>query len=200
MPTASEETRSIGRRDLLLMLLGVDGKKAVAEGLGGVTRLQKLLFLLEQEEHITPTGEGFNFEAYKAGPYSSKLYDDLEFLENLGLIGKKVAAEGTEEEAAEIDFSFEDLIEPEREPEDPSGPAPDAYEEYRYFLTPDGISKIQQLLQTEIYKPLIRSISRIKARYAQYSLNDLLYYVYTKYPEMTTESEIKEKVLRRRHR
>jgi hypothetical protein len=199
VPTTSASTESISRRDLLLLLLGVDGKKAAAEGLGGVTRLQKLLFLLEKEEHVVPTGDGFSFEAYKAGPYSSKLYDDLEFLENLGLIGKKITAEtGTEEEAAEIDFSFEDLIEPEREPEDPSGPAPDAYEEFRFFLTPDGVSKIEQLLQNETYEPLVRSVARIKGRYGQYSLNDLLYYVYTKYPDMTTESEIKEKVLRRR--
>jgi len=30
-------------------------------------------------------------------------------------------------------------------------------------------------------------------------LNDLLFYVYKQYPDMTTESEIKDKVLRRRH-
>lgn len=195
----SESTKhSVGRRDLLLLLLGVSGQQTMSEGIGGTTRLQKLLFLLEQEEHVTPSGEGFTFEAYKAGPYSSKLYDDLEFLENLDLIGKQVAAEGTEEEGTEIDFTFEDLIEPEREKNDPPGPAPDAYEEHRFYLTPKGVQKIQQLLADDTYKPLVDSISRIKSRYAQYSLNDLLYHVYTKYPEMTTESEIKEKVLRRR--
>ncbi len=189
---------SIGRRDLLMMLLGVSAQRGVGEGIGGITRLQKLLFLLEHEEHVTPAGEGFTFEPYKAGPYSSKLYDDLEFLENLGLIGRQVAAEGTEEEASEIDFTFEDLIEPEREKDDPSGPAPDAYEEHRFYLTEAGVQKIQQLLADEAYKPLVDSISRIKSRYGQYSLNDLLYHVYTKYPDMTTESEIKEQVLRRR--
>lgn len=189
---------SIGRRDLLLLLLGVSGQGTPSEGIGGITRLQKLLFLLEKEENVTPSGEGFTFEAYKAGPYSSKLYDDLEFLENLGLIGRQVTAEGTEEEATEIDFTFEDLIGPEREKDDPSGPAPDAYEEHRFYLTPTGLQKIQQLLADDTYRPLVDSISRIKSRYGQYSLNDLLYHVYTKYPEMTTESEIKEQVLRRR--
>jgi len=198
MSATSSTSKSIGRRDLLLLLLGIDGPKAANEGLGGITRLQKLLFLLEQEEHVIPSGEGFTFEAYKAGPYSSKLYDDLEFLENLGLIRKDVTAEGTEEEAAEIDFTFEDLIEPERGKDDPSGPAPDAYEEYRFYLTPQGIQKIQRLLSDDTYKPLVDSIRRVKSRYGQYSLRDLLYHVYTKYPEMTTESEIKENVLRRR--
>jgi uncharacterized protein YwgA len=188
---------SVGRRDLLLLLLCVSGQRASNEGVGGITRLQKLLFLLEKEEQVTPNGEGFTFEAYKAGPYSPRLYDDLEFLENLGLIGKQVTAEGTEEEATEIDFTFEDLIEPENERDDP-GPAPDAYEEHRFYLTPEGMQKVQQLLADDAYKPLVNSISRIKSRYGQYSLNDLLYYVYTKYPEMATESEIKEKVLRHR--
>jgi uncharacterized protein YwgA len=193
LPSMTEGRQAIGRRELLLLLLGIDSPKQGGGGLGGITRLQKLLFLLEREEHVTPTGAGFTFEAYKAGPYSPKLYDDLEFLENLGLIGKKVAAEGTEAEAAEIDFTFENLIESDSE-------APDAYEEYQYFLTQDGLKKIEQLLQSGAYKPLVEAIRRIKGRYGQYSLNDLLYHVYTKYPEMTTESEIKEKVLRRRPR
>jgi hypothetical protein len=198
MSTTSSIGRSIGRRDLLLLLLGVDGPKAISKRLGGITRLQKLLFLLDQEEHVIPSGEGFMFEAYKAGPYSSKLYDDLEFLENLELIGKRVAAESTEAQAAEIDFTFENLIEPDPETDDSSGPAPDAYEEYLYFLTPKGREKIQQLLADHSYEPLVDSIRRIKSRYGQYSLSDLLYHVYTKYPDMTTESEIKEKVLRRK--
>jgi hypothetical protein len=191
------DQKSIGRRDLLLLLLGIKGHKATTDGLGGITRLQKLLFLLEHESSVTPIGDGFKFEAYKAGPYSSKLYDDLEFLENLDLIEKQATAEGTEEEAAEIDFTFESLIEPETENDDSSGPAPDAYEEYRYSLTPEGLRKVQQMLNDRGYAPVIDSVRNIKTRYGQYSLGDLLYYVYTRYPEMTTESEIKEKVLRR---
>jgi len=189
--------KSIGRRDLLLLLLGIKGNKATTEGLGGITRLQKLLFLLEQETHVIPNGDGFKFEAYKAGPYSSQLYDDLEFLENLDLIEKRATAEGTEEEVAEIDFTFESLIEPEIENDDSSCPAPDAYEEYRYNLTQEGLKKVQQMLDDSSYTPVVDSVRNIKSRYGQYSLGDLLYYVYTKYPEMTTESEIKEKVLRR---
>jgi hypothetical protein len=189
--------KSIGRRDLLLLLLGIKGHKATRDSLGGITRLQKLLFLLEQESGVTPSGDGFNFEAYKAGPYSSKLYDDLEFLENLDLIERHAAAEGTEEEATEIDLTFENLIEPETENDDPSGPAPDAYEEYSFSLTPVGLSKVQQMIDDQSYAPVVEAVRNIKNRYGQYSLKDLLYYVYSKYPEMTTESEIKEKVLRR---
>ena len=188
----------VGRRDLLLLLLGSGSKSDVTEGLGGITRLQKYLYLLEMEEGVQPSGEGFEFTAYKAGPYSSRLYDDLEFLENLGLMSKKASAEATEEEASEVEFAFEDLIEPEHELEERDKPEADAFEEYKYRLTPKGIAKIESLLKNGQYRPLADKIKRIKSKYGRYSLSDLLYYVYTHYPEMTTESEIKERVLRRR--
>ena len=63
----------IDRRNLVLLLLGVQPDGKIGDGLGGVTRLQKLLFLLEHEAHIQPTEDGFEFTPYKAGPYSSKL-------------------------------------------------------------------------------------------------------------------------------
>jgi len=59
----------------------------IANGINGITRLQKFLFLLENEDYLEKIEGGYKngFEAYKAGPYSSALYDDLEFLENLVL-------------------------------------------------------------------------------------------------------------------
>jgi hypothetical protein len=200
MPVEVSEKSLIGRRDLLLLLLGLGSKSEVTDGLGGITRLQKYLYLLEREEHLSPTGEGFEFAPYKAGPYSSRVYDDLEFLENLGLISKKLSAEATEEEASEVELAFQDLIEPDQELAERGGPEADAFEEHRFRLTPDGAQRIKALLKGGRYKPVVDSVKRVKSRYGRYSLSDLLYYVYTKYPEMTTESEIKEKILRRRRK
>jgi hypothetical protein len=185
-----------------MLLLGVEPSGKISEGLGGITRLQKLLFLLEQEEGLVPSREGFEFAAYKAGPYSSKLYDDLEFLENLGLIEGEVAAEATEEEAAEVDLlEFDELM---GESADDSGGTPadglaaaDAYEERRFKITKDGTERIENLIASGKYAPVIDGIRRIKGKYGNHSLSDLLFYVYKKYPEMTVESEIKEQVLRR---
>jgi hypothetical protein len=53
MPTMSA---SISRRDLLLVLLGTPTQGDTTGEIGGITRLQKLLFLLEQEEHLKPAG------------------------------------------------------------------------------------------------------------------------------------------------
>lgn len=194
----------ISRKDVILLLLGVGEGVEGAEGINGITRLQKLLFLVEQEENIRTADNGFEFIPYKAGPYSSKLYDDLEFLENLGLLTSEVAGEATDEEAVEVDLSFEELMGEctdtvEGTPSDALTTA-DVYEEHRYRLTEDGKDRVEKLLQRGDYEPVVNGIRKIKSRFGGYSLNDLLYYVYTKYGEMTTESEIKDKILRRGRR
>ncbi|HKM80268.1 MAG TPA: hypothetical protein VJY15_04840 [Candidatus Acidoferrum sp.] len=194
----------IGRRDLLLLLIGLDNGDA-REGLGGITRIQKLLYLLESEESIRPHGEGFKFEPYKAGPYSPRIYDDLEFLENLDYIRRSAEDErfegATAPEKAEVDLSFEQLMGPEdllASGSDEIAPTADSYEESRFYLTETGKRRMEELLADKKYRPFVDGIRKVKSRFSKYSLNDLLYYVYTRHPSMTTESEIKEKVLRRR--
>jgi uncharacterized protein YwgA len=194
---------SISTRDLLLLLLDAWAPNQ-PNGLGGITRLQKLLFLLEKEEGLSPTNRGFEFKPYKAGPYSSKLYDDLEFLENLALLESEVTNEATDEEASEMEneleeadadgLSFDDLISSD---EQPKRSDPDAYEERRFRLTERGRDHVKALLGKGEYQPVVDKIRRVKSKYSNYSLNDLLYHVYTRYPEMTVESEIKDKVLGR---
>lgn len=187
----------INRRNLVLMLVGLDDSGQAKASIGGITRLQKFLFLLEKEFGLTPTGDGFEFAAYKAGPYSSKLYDDLEFLENLDYLESEIEGETTEPEAAEVDLlDFDELI--GNDDNDEAANAADSYEERRFGLTDRGVEQIEKLLQTREYEPLVDGIRKIKSKYGNHSLNDLLYHVYTNYPEMTTESEIKDKVLKRK--
>jgi hypothetical protein len=204
-------TSKIGARDLLLLLIGLGDSPH--DGLGGITRIQKLIYLLETEENIKPEGEGFKFEPYKAGPYSPRIYDDLEFLENLDYIRRagthgdsdevsaNVEAEASDPEKAEVDLTFENLMGPEdvmSSGSDEIGPTADSYEGARFTLTPKGQQRMEQLLGNKDYTPFVDGIRKAKSRFSKYSLNDLLYYVYTRHPQMTTESEIKEKVLRRR--
>jgi uncharacterized protein YwgA len=182
----------ISNKNLLLLMLGVGNDKGeMSKGINGITRLQKLLFLLENEEGLMKIEGGYQFEAYKVGPYSSTIYDNLEFLENLGFIKSETSGVATEEEAADLDFTFEELM------DDEDIKTPDAYDEKRFTLTQEGIDKVKSLLGSKEYKPIIDSIRKIKSKYGNYSLDDLLYYVYTKYPDMTTESEIKDHVLRK---
>ncbi|MGB7170563.1 MAG: hypothetical protein WA399_00465 [Acidobacteriaceae bacterium] len=209
---------------MLLLLVGVNDPSGT-KGLGGITRIQKLLYLLETEENIHPRGDGFEFVAYKAGPYSPKLYDDLEFLENLDFIGRTApgetsdipsdeaeptfrdfdagfsSPEATDAEKTEVDLSFAELMGPEdviAPMPDEISPTPDSYQEARFYLTERGKHRLNELMQNKDYQPFVEGIRKVKSKFSKYSLNDLLFYVYTRHPDMTTESEIKEKVLRRR--
>ena len=182
---------SISERNILLLMLGIGNETDIANGINGITRLQKFLFLLENEDNIKKIDCGYQFEAYKAGPYSPTLYDDLEFLENIGLIKSETSGLATEEEAADMDFTFEELMDGE------NIKTPDVYDEKRFRITEDGAVKVKTLLEKEEFDPVVDGIRKIKSKFGHYSLDDLLYYVYTKYPDMTTESEIKEQVLRK---
>ncbi|MFZ3324206.1 MAG: hypothetical protein WA190_17660 [Usitatibacter sp.] len=184
-----ETTAKIPRRDLELLVIGTG-----SDGLSGMTRLTKLLFLLEKEEGMKREGADFAFTPYKAGPYSPAIYDDIEFLENLGFIETEVTSVATAPEAAELDaMSFEALM----GKEDATELAPDEYAERKFRLTEKGRKRVEDMLAKEDYQPVADKIRRVKSRFGNISLTDLLRYVYTKYPEMATESEIKDKILGR---
>ena len=186
---------TIGTRELVMLLIGLGEGDELNESLGGMTRLQKYLYLLEKEGGVRVEGDAFHFEPYLAGPYSPKLYDDLEFLENLGLLESQVTGTATEQEALEVEkLSIDDLFD---DPAAKQGDEHPAFEERKFSLTPTGIAHVQKLLADKESEPVIDSVRKMKSRFANYSLSDLLHYVYTKYPEMTTASEIKDKVLKR---
>ena len=90
------------RRDVLLILIGAGN-----EYIAGITRLQKYLFLVEQEHGVNPSGDGTDFEPYRFGPYDPNVYDDIQYLQNIGFLepedeGAKPQAETIEE----MDFDF----------------------------------------------------------------------------------------------
>ena len=141
----------------------------------------------------------------KAGPYSRKLYDELELLENLNFIESEVQGEATEPEAAEIEeLSFDQLLGDDAGafcdvPSRGEASTADSFEERRFRLTQKGAEAVQRLLTNPEIKPFVDGIRRIKSKFADYSLQDLLYHVYTKYEAdgWTSESEIRDKVLRK---
>ena len=186
-----QATQDLTRGQMLMMLLaapGVRGKEG--EAVQGTTRLQKLLFLMEHEAKLKPTrGSDFDFTAWKFGLVSKELYDDLEKLENLGLLESEPVSEPSKTELDEYGISFDDLMGEEE------SQSRDSFEEKKYRLSEQGLSWVRaHRLDTESFN----KIRKIKEKYGALSLQDLLHYVYTKFPRMTTASEIKGKVLRRR--
>ena len=191
--------QSISRKDLVMLLVGLGENRSVADGLGGITRLQKYLYVLLEEEAVRPSGDGFGFEAYDYGPYSSKLYDDLEYLENLGYLRSRVTGEASEPEELELDaLKFEDLLGDDSDVH-PAAPPEESREERMFAVTEKGRARVQALLDDPQVADVVQGVRKVKSRFASHSLKDLLYYVYKKYPEMTTESEIRNKVLGRKN-
>lgn len=88
---APEPLRIDGRQDLLLLALYAPGREGwPGEGVQGMTRLQKLLFLMQKEaglENLPPTGtEGYRFRPFDYGPFTPEIYEDIDVFEQLGIV------------------------------------------------------------------------------------------------------------------
>jgi len=184
------------KTDILLMLLAVDNNTPIV----GTTRLQKLLFLVEHEKEIRSEEGSFNFEAFKFGPASKTLYDDIEFLVNIGFLEK------TGEDSSIDNLSLGDLenVDVKRLLHGVTEAEGDEYEDRIYEDTAEDDSIVYRITEKGIdylrKNNLLNSneaeqINNVKKKYGRKSLVELLKYIYTKYPEYTTESEIKDQLL-----
>jgi hypothetical protein len=195
MPQGTESHRDLTkgqRRVLLLLLIGAPGSgNEVGEPIFGTTRLQKLLFLLKHEYSVERYLQAYNFEAFRYGPFAKELYDDLEFLENLGLIRAQPFGPQTHQEEWEEDVLDKNLyltFEEEAEAEAPQGRA--------YRLTERGSSKYNAL-QAQLrdqgidVDSLLAAISEVKSAFGEMPLTQLISYVYGQYPDYAEQSQLK---------
>lgn len=165
--------------DVVLLLLYAPGTTGEAcEPVRGITRLQKLLFLLWKEggfrEDIPRL---YNFEAYDFGPCVDDLYDDLEFAGDIELISMREVPSGNEfeggdEDAFLGDFGFKLVKQTTRRD---------------FALTEAGCTAAK-----EIYDSLDaerrRQLDQTKRRFNLMPFFDLLRYVYRKYPAFAKKS------------
>jgi uncharacterized protein YwgA len=179
------------RSDIVLLLLYpfTNNEGAIV----GTTRLQKLLFLLEKEGGVDPKLTQFNFVPYKFGPASKRLYDDLEFLTGLGLIERSDHKPFEIEKGPEdIDaISADDLLSEREESDDPRSLEQIPADSTVYRIAEKGLEHLRtnQLVNSDQF----RAAEKVKRKFSRYSLTELLRYVYSKYPDYTVESEIKER-------
>lgn len=203
---------AVDRRELLVVLLHVTGPKGMPnESVVGVTRLQKLLYLLKREYGIDKLSNNyFTFEPYKFGPYTSQLYDDLAFLENLGFIESGGAAmplasfkmgdislppliglgthSASRADIEEAHAGYDYLIGEEREiihEED--------LQERIFRLTAKGEDAARDILKqipANERNILQSKLGEVKKHFGDLTLRQLLSYIYRQYPESAAESEI----------
>jgi uncharacterized protein YwgA len=170
--------------DVILALLYIGGKrKAINEEIEGNTRLEKLIFLIEQETILKKYLTNFNYEPYNFGPYSSEVFDAIEALINAGLVNSSRSS------------SVEYLDEVDRyQIEYQSGDdGENSKNTIIYSLTSEGI-KVASALLNSLTPQERNEITMIKTRYNSIGLKQLLQYVYRKYPKYTTESVIKDHI------
>ncbi|WP_419944736.1 hypothetical protein [Candidatus Poriferisodalis sp.] len=176
------ESEDLIAPDLVLLLLHAPTKWPEAEGkINGITRLEKLLFLLEQElGQALNVSQPFTFEAYHYGPYSREIYEAVELLEEAGLLSEERSLTDSDLDRAE-ELLYSDM-------------ASEISYERRFELTKDGALVAGYLARK--HGSLSDGIANLKDRYGGLSLQNLIYHVYTEYPDYTEKSVIRDKILR----
>jgi hypothetical protein len=168
--------------DAIVLLLGAPAASPAMRGrLQGVTRLEKLLFLLEYERHVDLALETGSFEPHNFGPFSSKVYQALDILSAGGLLEDSAALDQVPDDAWEANNLIGDT---ERDP----------YATRNFRLTERG-QEYYEALKHELGDQVIRDLEDFKNRFGALPLRELIRYVYGAHPNMTTKSIIRDEVL-----
>jgi len=171
--------------DAIVLLLGAPSRSPSLRGrIEGVTRLEKLVFLLERETELGKLlTEHADFEPHNFGPFSSKVYQAVETLEAADLITDSASLAATEEDSWEADQLIGD---------EPAN----AYTTRDFELTERG-ERYYRALIDELPKDVEPILTEFKDRFAGVPLRQLIRYVYTRYPEQTGKSMIRDQILGR---
>lgn len=177
------EESPIQTDDAVVLLLGAPGGREAQGHLEGVTRLEKLIFLLEREtlarEWITELAE---FRSYRFGPFSSKVYEAVDKLTAADMLRDSAKSSGDVEDRWESVSALMD-----------EGDL-DPYTTRDFALTERG-QRYYRALLSELPSNAERVLSEFKDRFARLPLRQLVRYVYERYPQFTDQSEIRDEVL-----
>ena len=179
----------IDREDIILLLLEAHERLFGKRILSGITRLEKLIFLLEKETEFEGIARFFLFEPHNFGPFSKEVYEAVEFLDGCELIKiheKKYTSyyASVGEAKLLLEISTDNLD------EDSEEGTIDATEK-QFSLTENGrivARKIKEAISRK--RPSDQEqLDQIVLRFAPLPLNQLIRYVYRRYPDMAVESK-----------
>lgn len=171
----------LDREDVVLILMEANERLLRKHTLNGITRLVKLIFLLERETSFEGIGSFFPFEAHNFGPFSKEVYEAVEFLESCDLIEV-----GEKDYVSPYTTSGEDRLLSEISDEEGSAYAT----EKRFALTENG-RKVARIMREAVARKRqsdVDEVDEIIRKYGTRPLNHLIRYVYRQYPAMTSKS------------
>lgn len=169
--------------DAIVLLLGAPGPTEGDRGrIEGITRLEKLLFLLERETNAPRwLKEDAEFSSNNFGPFSAKAYQEIEMLTSAGLV----------EDSARLTDSAEDSWETENIIGQESA---NPYATRDLSLTERG-DRYYNALLSELPEGAEETVAEVKRRFGSMPLRHLIRYVYQRYPEFTDKSVIRDEIL-----
>lgn len=181
---AREASRRPAMADLMVLLLHSSNSHG-EDVVRGITRLQKLLFVLEQK--LSPATD---FYAYNYGPFDEQVNKTTDALRLAGLLEGGHAVNGQP-------LSFAAMISVVAGKAGP-GVLDDQTSRQEYALTSAGHERAERLRKSSA--AYARLASYIAAIRADYDRDDLIERVYSEYPQYTEKSLIRDKVARRAKR
>jgi hypothetical protein len=167
--------------DLVVLLLGTPGPTGEGGRIEGITRLEKLAFLIEKERKPAWLSEQGDFVSHNFGPFSSKIYTAVDTLSAAGLVEDSGALASSTEDAWETEHVIG---------ETPSDP----YATRNFELTERG-RRYYNALVSELPHGAADDLREFKSRFAGLPLRQLIRYVYERYPDFTDKSIIRDDVL-----
>jgi len=178
-----QQPRPIETDDVVVLLCGAPGGPQPRGSLEGVTRLEKLIFLLERETPVrTWLTEVADFRSDRFGPFSAEIYKAVDSLWAYGLL--------------EDSARFADDAEDRWETVNVVGKDVDEFTTRTFKLTERGLRYYDALI-AELPDNAETVLQTFKDRFARLPLRQLVRYVYERYPEYTDKSEIRDKILGR---
>lgn len=181
--SAKKKPAPLETDDAIVLVLGAPGGGDRQGYLEGVTRLEKLLFLLERETPVRDwLTEKADFSSHRFGPFSSKIYQAVDTLAAAQIVRDSAQSAPTTEdrwEAVDVLMDDEDV---------------DPYTTRTFELTERGGRYYDALLE-ELPPEAEQTLATFKTRFAQLPLRQLVRYVYERYPQFTDKSEIRDEIL-----
>jgi hypothetical protein len=171
----------LDREDVILMLVEANERIHRRAFLSGVTRLEKLVYLLEQETRFEGIARFFPFVAHNFGPFSKEVYEAVDFLEGCGLLEVREKSYGSAYAAADEAGLASEIGDDEDDVE---------VKEKEFRLTDNGrvvARKMREAVQAR--RPSdVKELDGIVLKYGAWQLRQLIRYVYRQYPGMTVNS------------